>query len=734
VPGYRRAASWYKKDLYIPACKHEYRFILYFEGVNITSEIFVNGVMAGGHVGGYVGFEIDITSQVHQGKLNTIMVRVSNASDRNVIPSPKSDFFIYGGITRNVWLKVVPSNYLRSVKISTPKVSKTTAEVILQINVNYSKSKGNSFKIEAITIDKCGKEVGMRSVSTCDSIVNILMPNIKNPDLWSPDSPSLYTVQIKLRRADKVIDEISDRFGCRWFEFKDHGPFYLNGERLLLRGTQRHEDLAGYANAIPDSLQRKDMKMIKEMGANFVRLAHYPQAPEVYRACDELGLLVWDELPWCRGGVGGDVWKANTRRLLVEQIEQNYNHPSIIIHSFGNEMYWLTDFPNGDKVDSLRAMIKDLNEIARRLDRYRLTAIRKFSEGTDLVDVVSPSIWVGWYNGRYKDYEKAITEAKNKFIHFIHLEYGGDSHMGRHSENPMTGDTVSLFNNNRENITPPVIENIPENSDWSENYVVNLFDWYLHISEQLDWLTGNAQSTFKDFPSPLRADDPIPYINQKGLVDRAGNPKDAYYVFKSYWTTSPLFCYIESHTWTERNGPENLKRAVNVFSNCTEVELFLDGVTQGKHTRNIQDTPACGLSWQVNFKEGENRLLALGFKNNKNVTADSLAVTYSYAMNDIADHIILSSTKMGNGNILVTALAIDKNGRRCLDYNKTIYFTWDGPGKLYENYGTPKRSSIIEMANGKAQIEFEPASKGVAVIEAHNQDFKSAYLHIEAGH
>jgi beta-galactosidase len=103
-------------------------------------------------------------------------------------------------------------------------------------------------------------------------------------------------------------------------------------------------------------------------------------------------------------------------------------------------------------------------------------------------------------------------------------------------------------------------------------------------------------------------------------------------------------------------------------------------------------------------------------------------------MNDIADHIILSSTKMGNGNILVTALAIDKNGRRCLDYNKTIYFTWDGPGKLYENYGTPKRSSIIEMANGKAQIEFEPASKGVAVIEAHNQDFKSAYLHIEAGH
>ncbi|MFH0988862.1 MAG: DUF4982 domain-containing protein [bacterium] len=308
------------------------------------------------------------------------------------------------------------------------------------------------------------------------------------------------------------------------------------------------------------------------------------------------------------------------------------------------------------------------------------------------------------------------------------MEYGGDSHFGRHSENPVTGDATTVSDGFEENIKPQKVKNVSQNSDWSESYIVDLFDWSLHISEQLNWLTGNAQWAFKDFPTPLRPENPIPYINQKGLVDRAGNPKDAYYVFKSYWTTDPLFCYIESHTWAERSGPANVKREVNVFSNCPEAELFLNGITLGKKTRDIKNFPACGLSWQVNFIEGENKLLAVGFKGNKNATVDSITVRYSFSKNAVPDHIVLSKEKMQNGNILVTALAVDKDGNRCLDYNKRIYFTWDGPGTLLENYGTPTRSSIIEMANGKAQVEFEPAKGGRAVIEARNQDFKGEYL------
>jgi beta-galactosidase len=241
-------------------------------------------------------------------------------------------------------------------------------------------------------------------------------------------------------------------------------------------------------------------------------------------------------------------------------------------------------------------------------------------------------------------------------------------------------------------------------------------------------MTGNAQWAFKDFPTPLRPENPIPYINQKGLVDRAGNPKDAYYVFKSYWTTSPLFCYIESHTWTERSGPAGMQREVNVFSNCAEVELFLNGVSQGRRTRDIKSVPACGLSWQVNFSEGANSVAAIGHTGTMKAPLDSMTVRYSFKKNDVADHIVLSGETLPDGRVLVSAVAVDKDGRRCLDYNKRVYFSWDGPGRLLENYGTPTRSSTIEMANGRAQIEFEPAGAGRAVIEARNQDFKGEYL------
>jgi beta-galactosidase len=531
-----------------------------------------------------------------------------------------------------------------------------------------------------------------------------------------------------LRSGGRVLDEISDRFGYRWFEFKEHGPFTLNGERLLLRGTHRHEDYAGYANALPDSLHRKDMIMIKEIGANFVRLAHYPQDPEVYRACDELGILVWDELPWCRGGMGGEPWKANTRRLLEEQMLQNYNHPSIIVQSLGNEFYWLPDVPGGDNMDSLRAMIRELNRIAKNIDPSRITATRKFTEGADLVDLVSPSMWPGWYSGVYKTFEKAITDARKNFKRYFHAEYGGDSHVGRHTENPIDGDGMTISEGWEENIKPQKVKNVAQLGDWSESYIVNLFDWYLHISEQTDWFTGNAQWAFKDFPTPLRPENPIPYINQKGLVDRAGKPKDAYYVFKSYWTTHPKFCYIESHTWTERSGPADLGREVKVFSNCDEVELIVNDVSQGKRTRDIKLFPASGLSWKVKFSAGSNTLRAVGYSEGATVTADSMTILYTTRKNTEADHLELSSQPMSGGLLLVTATAVDRSGQRCLEYSKRVYFTSDGGGALLVDAGTPTRSSVIEMANGRAQIEFRPERGSRGVIEVRNQDFKGAYL------
>jgi beta-galactosidase len=378
-------------------------------------------------------------------------------------------------------------------------------------------------------------------------------------------------------------------------------------------------------------------------------------------------------------------------------------------------------------------MVTELNTIAHKLDPARLTATRKFTEGADLVDLVSPSMWPGWYSGIYKTFETAIADAKKNFKRFFHAEYGGDSHFGRHTENPVTGEGMTIPGGWEENIKPQKIGNIAQLSDWSENYIVNLFDWYLHVSEQTGWLSGTAQWVFKDFPTPLRPENPIPYVNEKGLVDRSGNPKDAYYVFKSYWTTSPAFCYIESHTWTERSGPPDRKREVKVFSNCAEVELYLNGTNQGKRTRDILKYPACGLSWQVNFVAGDNRLRAVGYNKGGMPALDTITVHYTNRRNAVADHLELSSERQLDGILLITAIAVDRNGQRCLDYNKRIYFASNGPGELLVDYGTPTRSSVIEMANGKAQIEFQPAPGAQAMIEARNQEFKGAFVVVTNG-
>ncbi len=735
-PGYRRSTSWYRKELMIPRYKSYVRWIMAFEGVNITCEVYVNGEKAGGHVGGYIGFNIDITEYLKQGKINTIMVKVDNSINPRVIPSQKSDFFIYGGITRDILLQVRPADYIKSLRIATPAVSEESALTTVAIDIIKNTTGINIVSGFAKLLDPSGLEIMRTAVSTRinqgSSTINLELPKLKTPLLWSPSNPRLYSLEVNLDFPGGG-DHMSDRFGYRWYEFASGGPFYLNGQRLLLRGTHRHEEWAGLGNALPDSLHRRDIVMIKEIGANFVRLAHYPQDPEIYRACDELGLLVWDELPWCRGGMGGKEWQANTKRLFEEQIRQNFNHPSIIMWSVGNELYWLPDFPDGDNPDSLQAMVNILNDLAHDLDPWRPTAMRKYYDGAEITDIFSPSIWAGWYSGVYKTYEKALEKARVKYPRLFHAEYGGSSHVGRHTETPITGEGLVKEDEWDEKPNMVNIKNVSREGDWSESYIVDLFDWHLMVSEQLDWFPGNAQWAFKDFGTPLRPENSIPYINQKGLVDRAGNPKDAWYVFRSYWTTDPRFCYIESHTWTDRFGPKDLLREVCVYSNCEEVQLSLNGQRLKRLQRDLKDFPASGFHWEILFEEGINELIATGFVNGQSVTADTLKITYYHEKPGKPVSIDLVAEMIENGKYLIHAKVVDVKGILCSDYNKRVYFDCNGTGELVKYQGTPTGSDVIEFASGKAAIEFIPASEGTANIEARTQDFKGDYIQIQGG-
>lgn len=729
TPGYRRSASWYKKNLSIESVNPELDYVLYFEGVNITTKVYVNGNLAGGHIGGYIGFEVDMTPYIKSGS-NEVLVRVDNTYNRDIIPSQKSDFIIFGGITRDVWLISKPSLGISQLKVTTPEVNHESAILQLEFSIRDYKAQKN-LVAEVQLKDANGKIVTTSQKPIKFHVIKLLIDNIKNPHLWDVHDPYLYDIEVTLKSDNTILDHTSDRVGFRWFEFKDHGPFYLNGKRLLLRGTHRHEEHAGVGAAMTDAMHREDIRLIKEMGANFIRLAHYPQDPEVYRACDELGILVWDELPWCRGGIGDDTWKSNTKNMLQEIITQNYNHPSIIMWSLGNEIYWLPDFEGGDDTDQINVFLTELNTLAHDLDPYRKTAIRKYYEGAGIVDVFSPSIWSGWYSGSYKSYQKALDTYKPQYKHFIHTEYGGSSHLGRHTENPINGDGIIKAEGWEEAIVQTGSANIAKIGDWSENYIVDLFDWHLRITESDSTFIGNAQWAFKDFATPLRPENAIPYMNQKGLVDRDNNPKDAYYVFKSYWSEDP-FVYIESHTWTDRQGPSDLKRNISVFSNCNQVRLIHDGRDLGYKTKDLKDFPASGLNWDILFKEGSNQLIAVGLDKNNNTVSDTLTIQYRHHSNSNPLQLNLSAEPQANGTYLISAIAQDKDGLRCLDYEEKVYFQCLKGGHILKHQGTPTGSDIVEMANGLAHATLIPSGEGGdIVVMILNQNFKGTYLTIE---
>jgi beta-galactosidase len=732
-PGYRRDASWYRKQLQMGADAPGKRYLLYFESANMTADVFVNGQHAGGHVGGYLGFEIDITDLLDIQGGNEILVRVDNGIDRQIIPSQKADFVLFGGLTRDVFLRVRPQNYIASLQIDTPLVSAQTARVMANVSVRQHSADKANMHLE-LEVRRQGDVVARANsrleAGNGQTAVQVSLPDIENPALWSPANPNLYDLEVILKDQNgKVLHQASERFGFRWFGFNEDGGFELNGERLLLRGTHRHEEHAGMGAAMPNELHLRDMQMIKEIGANFVRLAHYPQDPAVYKAADELGLILWDELPWCRGGLGDEVWKVNTESMLREMISQNRNHPSILFWSLGNEIYWEPDFEGGGDEQAINEYLQHLNDIAHELDPSRLTSIRKYYAGSDIVDVFSPSIWAGWYGGGYHQYEAALLDAQKKYPALLHMEYGGSSHVGRSNTTPPGGDGLSGGQLSvQEMVNQSGVVSVARYGDWSESYIVDLFDWHLKISETLPNFGGNAQWAFKDFATPLRPENSLPYINQKGLVDRQGRPKEAYWVFKSYWTTDPAFCRIYGHSWPERHGEKGATQRVRVYCNTDSAQLTLNGVVLDEKKKDPEVFPASGLYWDVSFKPGLNKLSVSGRSSTGALATDELDIRYSEdPFGKMAD-IRLSSTKLDEGLILIEALAVDKNGKRVQSGDERVYFSHVNRGTggvLLESYGTPDRSSIIEMANGRASILFDPSDdNGKAIIEIRSQSFK----------
>lgn len=730
---YYQGPGWYTTLLSVNNPYPQGRTLLHFEGAGQKSEVFIYTTKVGSHVGGYDEWSVDITeavknfqgdkklSESYKGKI-PLTIRCDNSRDLEMIPSNMSDFNVYGGIYRYLNLFYRPACSIEKVAIKAETGPKgAEGEITAAITLN-KKEANQDAKLKIEWFDPSGKLVSTQEVECAGTKTQITIPVtvIKKPVLWSPDHPSLYSC-VATMESTAGSQEVKEKFGFRHFEFVEKGPFKLNGSRLLLRGTHRHEDHAGVGAAMTEGMIRREMLMMKEMGVNFIRLGHYQQSRIVLNLCDSLGILVWEEIPWCRGGLGGEKYKNQAREMLRNMISQHFNHPSVIVWGLGNENDWPGDFPEFDK-DKIRCFMTELNSLAHSLDSSRMTAIRRCDFCKDIVDLYSPSIWAGWYKGIYTEYRQATETEISKVRHFFHAEWGGDSHAGRHSENPdkvlqqvekgvgtdeRKGD-ASLFGGPAR---------VSKDGDWSESYICNLIDWHLKEQENLPDLTGSAYWPFKDFSTPIRPDNPIPYMNQKGVVERDFTKKEAYYVFQSWWTQIPM-AHIYGHSWPVRWGEPGEEKMVKVYSNCDEAELFLNGKSCGIKKRNSQDFPAAGLRWNVVFASGENQLKVVA-KKGKVTVSDEIKQNYSTARWGAPARLTLRVSER-NGKILtLEARLLDKQNNLCLDARNMVKFGLTGDGMLLDNLGTSSGSSKVELYNGRAIIRVDTNNgKNVASVKS----------------
>ena len=741
---YYQGPGWYKTLLDINNPYPNGRILLDFEGAGQKTEVYIYTTLVATHTGGYDEWTADITEAVQAfaatpecakrfgGKI-PLSIRCDNSRDAEMIPSDLSDFNVYGGLYRYLNLVYVPEVSIERIQIDANPDKELKKGTLSVHAFFYNPADVRKATANIIIKDPSGKVILSEEKEVLPlGKAALLATTVRKPELWSDEHPQLYTCEVRLKHNNQEQKAV-ERFGFRRFEFIEKGPFMLNGSRLLLRGTHRHEDHAGVGSAMTESQMRQEMTLMKQMGVNFIRLGHYQQSGIILSLCDELGILVWEEIPWCRGGLGGERYQAQAKRMLESMIHTHYNHPAVIIWGLGNENDWPNVFPEFDK-GKIRTFMKELHDLAHQLDDNRVTAIRRCDFCKDIVDVYSPSIWAGWYRGIFTDYKNASYHEMQQVKHFFHAEWGGDCHARRHAEDPFINlDKIEAGKGTDERAGDASLyggsARASKDGDWSESYMVRLIDWHLKEQETMDWLTGSAYWPFKDFSTPVRPENPVPYVNQKGVVERDLTPKETYYVFQSYWTKKPMI-HIYGHTWPVRWGKADEQKEILVYSNCPQVELLVNGVSQGMKKRNSQDYPAAGLHWKCRLQAGENTVIARS--KGKEEVADTLRFVYETRTWGTPARLQTKVTSCGTDLSLVEVQIVDAQGVPCLNTKNFIELGLTGDGKLIENQGTSIGSRKVQAYNGRAAIRVNKRNgESIVSVRCDIPQIKTTFISIK---
>lgn len=478
------------------------RYFVYFGAVNYEAHVYLNGKKLGVHKGGFTPFQFEVSKLLKAGE-NSLVVKADNTRKPDEIPTMNTDWWNYGGITRDVFLAELPSNYIEDYKLQLVKGSNQTLSFNLKL--------ANATAGDQITMTIPELKLAKTFTTDASGVINGRLTSNKL-SLWSPENPKLYTVQIK-----SANESIQDKIGFRTIAVKGK-DILLNGKSVFLRGISIHDEnpiLAGRLRGEGD--MRMLLQWAKEMNCNYVRLAHYPHNEEMVRLADEMGLLVWAEVPvyWTISWTNPATY-ANAKQQLTDLIVRDKNRASVIVWSIGNET---------PLSEPRHQFMGNLASVARTLDDTRLVAaaLEVHREGNTVIlndplgekiDLVSFNEYAGWYwGGTPSEMSKYNFDIKYQKPVVI-TEFGGDALAGFHAD---------------------------ENTRWSEEYQEALYKNQILMLGKIDALRGMTPWILTDFRSPRRQ-HPIyqNFWNRKGLISETGKKKKAFFVLKAFYNQMQL--------------------------------------------------------------------------------------------------------------------------------------------------------------------------------------------------
>ncbi|MDO4305192.1 MAG: glycoside hydrolase family 2 TIM barrel-domain containing protein [Eubacteriales bacterium] len=553
---YYRGTCWYVKKFTKPDLLENEEAWLEFRGVGMTAEVYVNGKKLARHEGGYSTFRVPVTEELQEE--NVLAVSVDNSVNSIVYPQ-KADFTFYGGIYRDVYLITMSKAHFalgcyggNGLKV-TPQVTLGNPDGKIKVEA-WTENVSSESKAVLTILDADKKVVADTEAQVKDNYLDAEL-TVENVHLWNGlDDPYLYTVKAELICNGKPADTAEIKAGFRTFSVDPEKGFFLNGKSYPLCGVARHQDRKGVGNALTPEMHREDMELIKEIGANTIRLAHYQHDQYFYDLCDEAGMIVWAEIPYISQHMPDG--RENTISQMKELVIQNYHHASIICWGLSNEIT-----VSGGVTEDLMENHRILNDLCHKMDATRFTTMANvFILSTEdpivkLPDIRSYNLYYGWYVGEKEENDLWFDEFHEKHpdVAMGLSEYGADA-------------TICYQTGK------------PEKGDYTEEYQAVYHEHMLEMWKKRPYIWAMHVWNMFDFAADGREDGGEPGVNHKGLVtfDRKIK-KDAFYIYKAYLSKEP-FVYLCGRRYVDRS--EDVTE-IKVYSNLGKVTLKVDGKEAG---------------------------------------------------------------------------------------------------------------------------------------------------------